>query len=322
MQTFARVLTPDGIVPVILRGNDHLDLRPIVSDITPAAIAGGVLSNVDLGGLRPIQGDHRYLAPIAGVRQIAATGFNYKKHIEEFKMKPPTEPEVFLKAVSSLTGPFDPISRGPNQGVRLDWEVELALVIGREARDISTAEAGAYIFGYVCINDISDRTTQVDEEGAQHLVRAKSRPGYSPVGPYLTTGVDGMKLDLWTRLNGKFEQQGNTSDMLFSTTEMLAYFSRHMTLLPGDLLATGTPPGVGFGKNRYKAAGDVWNAASLIWARSATRSAPESTRKSGRPAPAESIMTAPNRWIIALAGPVDRDRLRRDLHLERPFPCR
>jgi 2,4-diketo-3-deoxy-L-fuconate hydrolase len=257
MQQFARVLTDKGAVPVMLRGNEHLDLRPIVSDITPDAIAGDALISVDTSRLSAIGGDFSYLAPINGIRQIAATGFNYKKHIEEFKMKPPTEPEVFLKAVSSLTGPFDPIFRGPNQGVKLDWETELAIVVGREARDITAAEAADYIFGYVCVNDISDRTTQVDQEGGQHLVRAKSRPSYCPIGPYLATGIDGMKLDVWTRLNGKEEQQGNTSDMLFGISEMLAYFSSHMALLPGDILATGTPPGVGFGKNRFMAVGDV-----------------------------------------------------------------
>ncbi len=257
MQQFARVLTDNGVVPVILKENEPLDLRSVVSDITPDAIASGALAKVDTAGLSPLRGELTYVAPINGIRQIAATGFNYKKHIEEFKMKPPTEPEVFLKAISSLTGPFDPIFRGPNQGVKLDWEVELAIVIGREARDISAAEAADYIFGYVCINDISDRTTQVDEEGHQHLVRAKSRPSYSPVGPYLTTGIDGMKLDVWTKLNGNYEQRGNTSDMLFGISEMLAYFSAHMTLLPGDILATGTPPGVGFGKNRFMAVGDV-----------------------------------------------------------------
>lgn len=172
-------------------------------------------------------------------------------------MNPPAEPEVFLKAIGSLWGPTDPILRGPNTDVKLDWETELAIVIGREARDISAREAAGHIFGYVCLNDVSDRATQVDAEGQQHLVRAKSRPTYCPIGPYLTTGVDGMNLDVWTKLNGQFEQQGNTSDMLFGIAEMLAYFSAHMTLLPGDLLATGTPPGVGFGKNRYMAPGDV-----------------------------------------------------------------
>jgi 2,4-didehydro-3-deoxy-L-rhamnonate hydrolase len=257
MQQFARVLTDKGVVPVILRGEEHLDLRPIVADINPDAIAGGALSKVDTSRLSPISGDFTFLAPINGIRQVAATGFNYKKHIEEFKMKVPTEPEVFLKAITSLTGPFDPIFRGPNHGVKLDWEVELAIVVGREARDISVDQAADHIFGYVCLNDISDRTTQVDEEGQQHLVRAKSRPSYCPIGPYLTTGIDGMKVDVWTKLNGNFEQRGNTSDMLFSVNDMLSYFSAHMTLLPGDLIATGTPPGVGFGKNRFMSPGDV-----------------------------------------------------------------
>jgi len=257
MQQFARALTANGAIPVMLKGGTQLDLRPIVSDITPDAIASGVLNDVDSARLSPIAGDFTYLAPIEGIRQIAATGFNYKKHIEEFKMKPPTEPEVFLKAITSLTGPDDPISRGPNQGVKLDWETELAIVIGREAKDITVAEAPNYIFGYVCLNDVSDRSTQVDAEGHQHLVRAKSRPTYCPIGRYLATGIDGMSLDVWTKLNGHVEQQSNTSDMLFSISEMVAYFSTHMALLPGDLIATGTPPGVGFGKNKYMAVGDV-----------------------------------------------------------------
>jgi 2,4-didehydro-3-deoxy-L-rhamnonate hydrolase len=257
MQQFARIRTKDSIVPVILKDGKHLDLRLLAADITPDAIASGVLDAVDVGGLRPVSGEFTYLAPIEGIRQIAATGFNYKKHTEEFHMKPPTEPEAFLKGIGSLTGPFHPISRGPNKGVKLDWETELTIVIGREAKDITTAEAPAHIFGYVCLNDISDRKTQLDAEGQQHLVRAKSRPTYCPIGPYLTTGVDGMNLDMWTKLNGNFEQQGNTNDMLFNIYEMVAYFSTHMVLYPGDLLATGTPPGVGFGKNRFMAVGDV-----------------------------------------------------------------
>lgn len=257
MQQFARVLTDEGVVPVILRENEHLDLRPVVSDITPDAIAGGALANVDTARLGSIGGSFTYLAPIEGIRQIAATGFNYRKHIEEFKMKPPSEPEVFLKSISSLAGPFDPIYRGPNKEVKLDWETELAVVIGRNTKDIAPREAPNYVFGYVCLNDVSDRTTQVDAEGQQHLVRAKSRPTYCPIGPYLTTGIDGMNLDVWTKLNGRYEQQGNTSDMLFTINEMIAYFSTHMMLLPGDLLATGTPPGVGFGKNRFMAVGDL-----------------------------------------------------------------
>ncbi len=257
MQQFARVLQGNAVIPAIVSDTGFLDLRPLISDITPETIASGVLKKVKASALKPVGGKVRYLAPINGVRQVPATGFNYKKQIEEMKIPTPTEPEVFLKSTLSLTGPFDPIRRGPNAGVKLDWETELAIVIGGEVQDIKPDEAPHYIFGYVCLNDISDRATQVDAEKQQHLVRAKSRPTYGPIGPYLTTGIDAMDLDIWTKVNGRSEQQGNTSDMLFPVYEMLAYFSHHMRMLPGDVLSTGTPPGVGMGKNRFLAVGDI-----------------------------------------------------------------
>jgi len=257
MQQFARVQQGNSVIPAVVSGGGLLDLRPFISDITPETIGSGVLAQVNAAVLKPIAGDVTYLAPIQGIRQIPATGFNYKKHIEEMKVPTPTEPEVFLKSMLSLTGPFDPISRGPNRGVKLDWETELAIVVGREAQDITAEEAAGCIFGYVCLNDISDRSTQVDAQKQQHLVRAKSRPTYCPIGPYLTTGINPSGLDVWTKVNGHYEQQGNTSDMLFSVYELLAYFSRYMRMVPGDILATGTPPGVGMGKNRFMAVGDI-----------------------------------------------------------------
>jgi 2,4-didehydro-3-deoxy-L-rhamnonate hydrolase len=257
MQQFARVQQSNSVIPAVVSSGGLLDLRPLVSDITPDTIGSGILAQVNAAVLKPIAGDVTYLAPIQGIRQIPATGFNYKKHIEEMKVPTPTEPELFLKSMLSLTGPFDPISRGPNHGVQLDWETELAIVVGREVQDITAEEAAGYIFGYVCLNDISDRSTQVDAQKQQHLVRAKSRPTYCPIGPYLTTGINPMVLDVWTKVNGHYEQQGNTSDMLFPVYEMLAYFSRRMRMVPGDILATGTPPGVGVGKNRYMAVGDI-----------------------------------------------------------------
>lgn len=257
MQQFVRVQQGKAVIPGLVSDGGLLDLRSLVSDITAATIASGVLAEVNAASLKPLAGEVRYLAPISGVRQIPATGFNYKKHIEEMKVPTPTEPEMFLKSMLSLTGPFDPISRGPNKGVKLDWETELAIVVGREVQDITAEEAAGCIFGYVCLNDVSDRSTQVDAQKQQHLVRAKSRPTYCPIGPYLTTGINPMDLDLWTKLNGHYEQQGNTSDMLFHVYEILAYFSRYMRMVPGDILATGTPPGVGTGKNRYMAVGDI-----------------------------------------------------------------
>jgi 2,4-diketo-3-deoxy-L-fuconate hydrolase len=257
MQQFALVQQGKSIIPAVVGGGGLLDLRPLVSDITPDTIGSGVLAQVNVAVLKPILGDVTYLAPIQGIRQMPATGFNYKKHIEELKVPTPTEPEVFLKSMLSLTGPFDPISRSPNTGVKLDWETELAIVVGRDVQDITAEEAAGHIFGYICVNDVSDRSTQVDSQKQQHLVRSKSRPTYCPIGPYLTTGINPMDLDIWTKVNGHYEQQANTSDMLFPVYELLAYFSRHMRMVPGDILATGTPPGVGMGKNRFIAVGDI-----------------------------------------------------------------
>ena len=257
MQQFARVQQGSAVIPALVGEAGLLDLRSLVPDITPETIASGVLTKVNPASLKPLDGEVRYLAPISGIRQIPATGYNYKKHIEEMKVPMPSEPEVFLKSLFSLAGPFDPVSRGPNQGVKLDWETELAIVVGREVQDITAQEAADLIFGYVCLNDVSDRSTQVDAQKQQHLVRAKSRPTYCPIGPYLTTGINPMELDVWTKVNGRFEQQGNTSDMLFPVYELLAYFSHRMRMVPGDILATGTPPGVGMGKNRYMAVGDI-----------------------------------------------------------------
>jgi 2,4-didehydro-3-deoxy-L-rhamnonate hydrolase len=257
MKQFARVQQGKSVIPVLINNTELLDLRSLIPDITPETIASGVLHEFDLNTLTPLKGEVEYLAPIDGVRQIPATGFNYKKHIQELKVPTPTEPEVFLKSQFALTGPFDPIRRGPNQGVKLDWEVELAVVIGREAQDIEAKDVDDYIFGYVCLNDISDRATQIDAEHQQHLVRAKSRVTYSPIGPYLATGIDPMNLDLWTKVNGNYEQRGNTSDMIFNIHEIVSYFSRYIRMVPGDILATGTPPGVGLGKNRFLAVGDT-----------------------------------------------------------------
>jgi 2-keto-4-pentenoate hydratase/2-oxohepta-3-ene-1,7-dioic acid hydratase in catechol pathway len=255
--TFVRLKTERAIIPAILKADVYYDLSAIVSDISAEAIASGALDDVSIYGLPVVEDAVSLAAPIAGARQIAATGFNYKAHIAEFKVPTPTEPELFLKSLASLTGPFDPIRRGPNPSCKLDWEVELGIVMGREAEDIDREQARNRIFGYLCINDISDRATQIDADKQQHLVRAKSRRTYSPVGPYLVRGIDPGDLGLWTKVNGVFEQQGNTSDMLFDVYDIVAYFSRYLPLLPGDIIATGTPPGVGFGKNRFLNPGNI-----------------------------------------------------------------
>src|SRR6202050_5646339 len=150
MQQFARVQQGNAVIPVLVSEAGLLDLRSRVADITPETIASGVLAKVDAARLKPLAGDVRYLAPISGIRQIPATGFNYKKHIEEMKVPTPTEPEVFLKSMLSLTGPFDPISRGPNQGVTLDWETEIATVVGAQGQDITAEDAAGGCLGRGC----------------------------------------------------------------------------------------------------------------------------------------------------------------------------
>jgi len=132
----------NAVIPALVNDSGLLDLRSLVSDITtPGTIASGVLTEANAAALKPLAGEVRYLAPISGVRQIPVTGFNYKKHIEEMKVPMPTEPEVFLKSMFSITRPFDPVSRGPNRGVKLDWETELTIVVGREVLDITAQQA-------------------------------------------------------------------------------------------------------------------------------------------------------------------------------------
>jgi 2,4-diketo-3-deoxy-L-fuconate hydrolase len=255
MQQFVRVQQGNVVIPGLVSDAGLLDLRSLVSDITPDTIASGILSEVNVTLLEPLMGEVRYLAPISGIRQLLATGFNYRNRIEEVQAPVPTKPEVFLKSLLSLTGPFDGIRPGP-ENVELDCKTELAIVIGREVEDIQVGEAADYIFGYVCLSDVSDRSAELDAEH-QHLVRAKSRPTYCPIGPYLTTDIDPMNLDVWTKVNGLCEQHANTIDMSFSVYDILAYVSRYIRMVPGDVLATGASSGVSMGKNRFLAFGDI-----------------------------------------------------------------
>jgi hypothetical protein len=158
MRQFVRIQQGNAVIPGLVSDAGLPDLRSLVSDITPETIASGVPTNVNATPLKPLSGEVRYLAPISGIRQIPATGFNYKKHIEEMKVPAPTEPEVFLKSMLSLTGPFDPVSRGPNAGVKLDWKTELAIVVAREVQDI-TAGTPEY------------QTTRRKTQREKHMIR-------------------------------------------------------------------------------------------------------------------------------------------------------
>jgi 2,4-diketo-3-deoxy-L-fuconate hydrolase len=197
-------------------------------------------------------------APLARPSKIVCVGLNYAKHAEESGMAPPEEPVLFFKASSAITGPFDPILI-PKGSTKTDWEVELALVIGKKASYVSEKEALNHVAGYVLHNDVSEREFQLERSG--QWVKGKSCDTFAPLGPFIATRdeiKDPNSLDLWLKLNGKLMQNSNTSDFIFNVQEVVSHISQFMTLLPGDIISTGTPFGVGLGLTppRYLKEGD------------------------------------------------------------------
>ena len=186
-------------------------------------------------------------APIAGVRQFVAIGLNYRKHAEESGMEIPREPVVFTKAITSLCGPDDDIVL-PQGSEQTDWEIELGIVIGTTARQVTEENALDYVAGYCLANDVSERDWQIRRNG--QWGKGKSFDTFGPVGPWLATRddiPDPQTLAMELRVNGEIRQNSNTSDMIFSVRKIVSYVSRFMTLLPGDVVITGTPAGVGLG---------------------------------------------------------------------------
>ncbi len=201
----------------------------------------------------------RVAPPIARPSKIVGIGLNYSDHAVEMGIARPAEPVLFHKAATSLCGPFDDLPV-PADATKLDWEVELAVVIGRLARDVTREHALEHVFGYALTCDYSERAWQ-KERGGQ-FTKGKSHDGFAPLGPYLLTAdavPDPQQIGLWLTLNGESRQRGSTRDMVFGVAEVVAYVSRFMTLLPGDMLTTGTPAGVGLGAKppRFLGAGDV-----------------------------------------------------------------
>ncbi|KAA3633294.1 MAG: FAA hydrolase family protein [Bacteroidetes bacterium] len=208
----------------------------------------------------PVVGNNVRLGPpIVRPSKIVCVGLNYAKHAEESGMAIPGEPVLFFKATSSITGPNDPVML-PKGGEKTDWEVELAVVIGKKASYVSKEEAMDFVAGYMIHNDISERAFQLEREG--QWVKGKSCDTFAPIGPFLATKseiADPHKLDLWLTVNGEKLQHSNTSDFIFDIPHVVSYISQFMTLLPGDIISTGTPFGVGLGFNppKYLKAGDV-----------------------------------------------------------------
>jgi len=226
------------------------DLSGRVPDFAGTAVSNSALDAIraiDLETLPIIEAPGRIGACLASVPNFYCIGLNYAKHAAETGATPPAEPIIFNKATSCLSGPNDPVII-PRKSVKTDWEVELGVVIGREALYVSEQDALDYVSGYCTINDVSEREFQIERGG--QWTKGKSAPSFGPIGPWLVTAdevPDPQALRLWPSLNGKVVQDSDTSDMIFTVRQIISYMSQFMKLMPGDIIATGTPSGVGLG---------------------------------------------------------------------------
>ncbi|KPF85780.1 2-hydroxyhepta-2,4-diene-1,7-dioate isomerase [alpha proteobacterium AAP38] len=239
------------------------DLSGVVADITPDVLSPAGLAKIaaiDPASLPAVEGSPRYGVPINGVRKFIAVGLNFADHAAESNLPIPTEPVLFTKAVSCLTGPNDPVMI-PKDSVKTDWEVELGIVIGSRARYVSEENALDHVAGYVLINDVSERAFQIERGGTWD--KGKGCDTFGPVGPWVVTSDevgDAQNLSMWLEVNGHRYQNGSSKTMIFTCRQLVAYISQFITLEPGDLITTGTPPGVGLGQKpepKYLKAGDV-----------------------------------------------------------------
>ncbi|SFJ32235.1 2-keto-4-pentenoate hydratase/2-oxohepta-3-ene-1,7-dioic acid hydratase (catechol pathway) [Sphingomonas sp. NFR04] len=240
-----------GEKPGILDAEGRIrDLTGLVPDLTVDVIER--IRAVDPTTLPLVEGNPRLGVPVADIGKFLAIGLNYADHAREAGLEPPPEPIFFTKAISCLTGPNDPVMI-PKGSQKTDWEVELGVIIGKTCRHVDQADALDHVAGYVLANDVSERAFQ-KELGSQ-WDKGKGCDTFGPVGPWLVTPdevADCQALDMYLDLNGKRMQTGNTSTMIFPVAECIAYMSRFITLHPGDLLITGTPPGVGEGQKPDK----------------------------------------------------------------------
>jgi 2,4-diketo-3-deoxy-L-fuconate hydrolase len=239
------------------------DLSGVVPDLTPEQLsADGLrrLAQLDAAALPLVSGQPRLGVPVAGIRKFIAVGLNYADHAAEAGLPVPPEPVLFMKAISCLNGPNDDVML-PKGSKKSDWEVELGVIIGTSARYVEETDALSHVAGYCVVNDVSEREYQLERGGTWD--KGKGCDTFGPVGPWLVTPDevgDPQNLKLWLDLNGKRRQSGSTGTMIFNVATLIAYISRFMTLEPGDLITTGTPPGVGMGvkpEALYLRAGDV-----------------------------------------------------------------
>jgi 2,4-diketo-3-deoxy-L-fuconate hydrolase len=238
------------------------DLSRVVKDITADALSPAGLRRLralKVERLPLARGRPRLGCPLAGIGKMVCIGLNYSDHAREVGRPAPDEPTLFIKANSAINGPYDPIVRPPG-AAKLDYEVELAAVIGRDARNVSEADAMKHIVAYTIVDDVSERAFQMERGGT--TTKGKSADSFAPIGPWLVTADevgDPQALEVWTTVNGESRQRGHTKDMIFSVRALVAYVSQFMSLRAGDLISTGTPAGVAHGMKppRYLQPGDV-----------------------------------------------------------------
>jgi 2-keto-4-pentenoate hydratase/2-oxohepta-3-ene-1,7-dioic acid hydratase in catechol pathway len=246
--------------------DDNGQLRDLSGQLTdfagdafsPANLA--VLAKLDTATLPVVNGQQRFGSPVGGAPKFIAIGLNYADHAAESGLPVPSEPIVFIKANNSLCGPNDDVEK-PRGSTKLDWEVELAIIIGTRAKYVSEADALKHVAGYAVCNDVSERFFQIERGG--QWTKGKSHDTFGPLGPWMVTADavgDVHKLDMWLDVNGKRCQTGSTATMIFNVPKIISYLSEIMTLMPGDIITTGTPPGVGMGMKptpQFLQVGDV-----------------------------------------------------------------
>ncbi|MFT4091469.1 MAG: fumarylacetoacetate hydrolase family protein [Asticcacaulis sp.] len=238
------------------------DLTQVIADLGPENLGPErmrQLAGLDLSWLPVVEKPERFGPPVTGTRQFIAVGLNYSDHAAESNMPIPEEPILFTKGVSCIQGPNDPVVI-PRGSAKTDWEVELGVIIGTEASYVSEADALSHVAGYCVVNDVSERAYQLERGGTWD--KGKACPTFGPIGPWLVTADevgDPQNLAMWLDINDKRVQTGNTNTMIFGVAYLVSYISQFMKLLPGDIITTGTPPGVGFGQKPepwYLRAGD------------------------------------------------------------------
>ncbi len=259
---FLRIEHENKLKVAIIDKNEKVRIINTIKDITPnniEEIISNNLNSINIDELEMLEENFKILPCVNNVGKIVCIGLNYADHAAESGLKPPSEPLVFSKAVTSITGPNDNITLPPNSK-KSDWEIELAIIILKKTKNINEDIAEEHIAGYTIVNDVSERHFQIEREG--QFVKGKSYDSFCPLGPYIVTKdeIDDVNnLSLKLKVNNELMQNGNTSNLIFKPNFIVSYLSKFMTLMPGDIIPTGTPAGVGMGMKppRFLKKGDI-----------------------------------------------------------------